>query len=178
MRMNLYGLMAEFETPEQLMEAAHRVRQEGYKRVDAFTPFPVHGLTEALGIHNNPVPWIVFTCGAIGALFGFFILQSYTAVVDYPMNVGGRPYISWPSFIPITFECMILSAAFGALFGMLAVNGLPRPYHPVFNVPEFDRCSNDRFFIVIESEDPKFDATSTKAFLQSIGSVSVAEVRP
>jgi hypothetical protein len=138
----------------------------------------VHGLTEALGIHSNPIPWIVFTCGALGAIFGFFILQSYTAAVDYPMNVGGRPYISWPSFVPITFESMILSAAFGALLGMLAVNGLPKPYHPVFNVPEFDRCGSDRFFLVIESEDPKFDASRTKEFLQSIGSLSVAEVQP
>ncbi len=172
-----YGIMAEFDSPEALIEAARRTRLEGYRRFDCYTPFPIHGLTDAMGVREAKVPWTVFICGLIGALFGFG-LQVYTSAIDYPLNVGGRDLISWPYFIPITFECMVLFAAFGAFIGMLAYNGLPAPYHPVFNVPQFARASVDRFFLCIESRDPKFDPERTRAFLQSLNPISISEVEP
>ncbi len=171
----LYGVMAEFETPDQLLEAARRTREAGYKKFDCYTPYPVHGLTEAMGVEEAKVPWTVFICGLIGAIAGF-LLQAYTASVDYPLNVGGRDLISWPYFIPITFECMVLCAAFGAFIGMLAYNGLPAPYHPLFNVPQFARASTDRFFLCIEANDPNFDRSRTTDFLRSLNPVSISEV--
>ncbi|CUU09621.1 quinol:cytochrome c oxidoreductase membrane protein [Armatimonadetes bacterium GBS] len=171
----LYGIMAEFETPEQLIEAAERTRAAGYKKFDCYTPFPIHGLVEAMGVEEAKVPWTVFICGLIGAaaLFG---LQAYTSVIDYPLNVGGRDFLSWPYFIPITFEGMVLCAAFGAFIGMLAYNGLPAPYHPVFNVPQFARASTDRFFLCIEAKDPNFDRNRVYEFLQSLNPLSISEV--
>jgi len=171
----LYGVMAEFDSPEALLEAARQTHKEGYRRFDCYTPFPIHGLTEAMGVREAKLPWTVFIFGLIGAMFGFG-LQVYTSAVDYPLNVGGRDLISWPYFIPITFECMVLFAAFSAFIGMLAYNGLPAPYHPVFNVPQFARSSVDRFFLCIEARDPKFDLERTRAFLQSLNPISISEV--
>jgi hypothetical protein len=173
----IYGLMAEFDDPEALVQAAQRTYVEGYRRLDAFTPFPVHGLAHALGLRRTEVPLIVLLGGLAGAAGGF-LLQYWTAAVNYPINVGGRPYLSWPSFIPVTFEMLVLIAAFSAVFGMLALNGLPMPYHPVFNVPSFQLATRDRFFLLVMATDPKFDRVETRRFLQSLGAQDVAEVEP
>ena len=174
---SLYGLMAEFDKPEALIEASRRAHEQGYRRFDAYTPYPVEGLTEALGFHKTRVSLIVLIGGITGCLTGFF-LQYYVAVIDYPLNIAGRPLNSWPSFIPITFEVTVLFAALSAVFGMLALNGLPTPHHPVFNVPRFALASKDRFFLAIEARDPKFDTEATRRFLQSLGAREVSDVEP
>jgi hypothetical protein len=161
-----YSLMAEFDTPEKLLEATRAAYSQGYRMMEAYSPFPVEGLAEALAFHRNRVPRLVFLGGLIGGLAGYF-MQWYSSVVDYPLNIGGRPLHSWPSFIPVTFEMTVLGAALAAVLGMLALNGLPRPYHPVFNVPEFVLASDDRFFLSIQTRDPLFDSEATLRFLQS-----------
>lgn len=171
----LYGLLAEFEHTEELLEAARRAHDAGYRRLDAFTPFPVEGLAEAVGFHDTRVPLIVFIGGLIGCCGGFF-LQYYANVIGYPLNIGGRPYYSWPSFIPITFEMTILCAALSAVLGMLALNGLPTPYHPVFNVPRFELATRNRFFLVIKARDPMFDAEKTRRFLFELKAREVSEI--
>lgn len=173
----MYGLIAEFDNPEALVAAAHRAFAEGFRKMDAYSPFPVEGLAEALGFHRTRVPLIVLTGGILGCLGGFF-LQYWLAVIDYPINVGGRPLNSWPSFIPVTFELTILIAALSAFFGVLALNGLPMPYHPVFNVERFELASRNRFFLLIEAADPRFDSAGTRRFLENIGSHGVYEVEP
>jgi Protein of unknown function (DUF3341) len=172
---SMYGLIAEFDNPEALVGAAHRAFAEGFRKMDAYSPFPVEGLAEALGFHRTRVPLIVLTGGILGCLGGFF-LQYWLAVIDYPINVGGRPLNSWPSFIPVTFELTILIAALSAFFGVLALNGLPMPYHPVFNVERFELASRNRFFLLIEAADPRFDSAGTRRFLETIGSHGVYEV--
>ena len=173
----MYGLIAEFDNPEVLVAAARRAFAEGFRKMDAYSPFPVEGLAEALGFHRTRVPLIVLTGGILGCLGGFF-LQYWLAVIDYPINVGGRPLNSWPSFIPVTFELTILIAALSAFFGVLALNGLPMPYHPVFNVERFELASRNRFFLLIEAADPRFDSAGTRRFLENIGSHGVYEVEP
>lgn len=171
----IYGLMAEFNTPEELMEAARRVCAEGYRKTDAYAPYPIEGLSEALGFHHTRLPLIVLIGGIIGCVGGF-TLQAWGSAFYYPMNVAGKPMISWPAFIPITFECTVLFAAFSAVLGMLALNGLPTPYHPTFNVERFALASRDRFFIVIEATDPFFDRQKTAEFLRSLTEYGVYEV--
>lgn len=171
----IYGLMAEFETPEQILRAARQVREEGYTRIDAYTPYPIEGMTAELDLPRSPVPFVVLLAGIVGASVGFF-MQYWSMAVDYPFNVGGRPHNSWPVFLPIAFEVMVLVAGFAALFGMLFLNGLPRPHHPVFNVPNFDHATQDRFFLCIEVYDPKFDREETKRFLGTLGANDVVEV--
>jgi Protein of unknown function (DUF3341) len=166
-RTPFYGLMAEFKTAEQILEATRRARREGYRRMDAYTPYPVEGLVEELALPRTRVPFVVFMGGLIGAGAGFF-MQYWAMAVDYPLNVGGRPYNSWPAFIPVTFEMLILVAALSAILGMFFLNGLPEPYHPVFHVPRFARASQDRFFLCIEATDPRFDLQATEAFLASL----------
>jgi len=166
-RLPLYGLMAEFTGPNELLEAARRAYADGYRRMDAYSPVPVEGLAEALGCRHTYVPHIVLAGGLLGCIGGFY-LQYWISAIDYPVNVGGRPYNSWPSFIPVTFELTILVAAFAALLGMLALNGLPMPYHPVFNVERFKQATRDRFFLCIEAADPKFDRQGTLAFLETL----------
>ncbi|MEJ5170219.1 MAG: DUF3341 domain-containing protein [Fimbriimonadales bacterium] len=168
----VYGYIAEFEEAEQLVSAARKVADAGYRDFDAFSPFPIHGLPEAMRFKDARVPWIIFFCGLIGAVVGYG-LQYYVTVFDYPMNVGGRPNHSWVQYIPITFECTVLFAALGAVVGMFGLNGLPRPYHPVFEAKNFERASEDRFFLVIEATDGKFDAEGTRRFLESLGPVEV-----
>lgn len=174
-RIPLYGLMAEFRSPETLLAAARRASGEGFKRMDAYTPFPVEGLAEAIGFHRTRVPLIVLIGGIVGCLGGFF-LQYWIAVIDYPINVGGRPLNSWPAFIPVTFEMTILVAALSAFLGVLALNGLPMPYHPVFNVEQFELASRNRFFLCIEAADPLFERERTAKFLESLKPEGVYEV--
>ena len=169
---NIYGLMAEFEQPEPLLEAARRAHSEGYRKMDAYAPMPVEGLAEAIGYKKNKVALCVLIGGIVGACFGFGLLE-WICVVAYPHNVGARPLNSWPAFIPITFECMILFASLTSLVCMLAMNGLPSPYHSVFNVTAFERASVDKFFLCIESEDPKFQPDQTVDFLKTLGGTEV-----
>jgi hypothetical protein len=171
----IYGLMAEFRSPETLLHAAERASREGFKRMDAYTPFPVEGLAEAIGFSRTRMPLIVLIGGIIGCVGGYF-LQYWVAVLDYPLNVGGRPLNSWPAFVPVTFELTILSAALAAFFGVLALNGLPMPYHPVFNVEQFELASRNHFFLCIEAVDPKFDADATRKFLESLSPEGVYQV--
>jgi hypothetical protein len=171
----LYGVMAEFEEPTRIVIAARRAHEEGYRKMDAYTPFPIEELTEAIGFHHTRLPLIVLIGGIVGCVGGFFLCY-WVSTIAYPLNIGGRPLNSWPSFIPVTFECTILLAALAAVFGMLALNGLPEPYHPVFNVPNFEQATRNRFFLCIEATDPKFDAEATTAFLKSLGAREVSEV--
>ncbi len=170
-----YGLLAEFEEPEQLVAAAKQARQAGYQRIEGYSPFPVEGLADALGFRKTRIPLVVLLGGVFGCLGGFY-LQYWVSVDAYPVNVGGRPFNSWPAFIPITFECTILCAALSALLGMLALNGLPTPYHPLFNVPRFSLASQERFFLCVEAADPQFDLTATREFLESLNPSEVSHV--
>lgn len=170
-----YGLMAEFDSPTAIVTATRRAYAEGYRRMDAYTPFPVEGLAEEMHFHRTRVPLIVLLGGLAGCLGGYF-LQYWIAAVYWPLNIAGRPLNSWPMFIPVTFELTVLVAALSALLGMLALNGLPHPYHPVFNVPRFALASQDRFFLCIEASDPRFDRVATRGFLESLSPREVSDV--
>ena len=172
---NMCGLVAEFEDPADVVEAIHRTREEGYSDFDTFSPYPVEEFVDAQGAHHSKLPYIVLGGGITGALTGWG-LQFLTSTQVYPMNIGGRPYNSWPAFIVVIFECTILFAAFAAVFGMLALNGLPQPHHPLFNVPGFKRASSDRYFLYIESKDPNFDESKTRQFLSGLGASEVSTV--
>ena len=171
----IWGLLAEFESPTALVEAAARVRDAGYKRIDAHTPFPIEELPEALGVKPTILPLLVL-CGALVGCVGGYFMQYYASNVAYPLNVGGRPMHSWPMFVPITFELTVLLGGLTAVIGMLALNGLPMPYHPLFNVPRFALATRDRFFLVIEARDRRFDRQETGRFLREIGAREVFEV--
>lgn len=166
-RTAFYGLMVEFETAQEVLHATTRAYQTGYRDMDAYTPYPVEGLSSALGLRRSRIPSIVLIAGLVGGGVGFY-MQYWTMAVDYPFNVGGRPHNSWPVFIPIAFEVMVLIAALSAFFGMIFLNGLPRPHHPVFHEPRFARASQDRFFLCIEATDPRFERQATEDFLASL----------
>jgi Protein of unknown function (DUF3341) len=171
----LYGLMAEFDTPTAVITAARRARKAGYTALDGFSPYPVEELMAALKLHRTRLPWLVFLGGVVGFSAGMG-LEVWASAIAYPMNIGGRPFVSLPSFIIPAYETTILFAALTAVVGMIALNGLPRPYHPVFNVPQFERASIDRFFLLIEARDPQFDAVATRRFLEELKPLGVADV--
>lgn len=171
----LYGLMAEFETAEALLSAAQQAHRAGYRDMDAYSPFEVEGLAEVIDARSSRISYIVLAGGILGCLIGYG-MQWFYSVIGYPIIVGGKPPHSWPAFIPVTFELTILGAATFALLGMIILNGLPELYHPVFNLPSFGRASQDRFFLAIEAQDPKFDVEQTRAFLESTGALEVSGV--
>lgn len=175
--LNLWGVLAEYDSPERLMEAAKKAKSAGYKKLDAYTPIPMEGLSLALGQKKTKIQWLILLAGIVGAAGGFF-MQYYASVIDYPLNIGGRPLNSWPSFMPITFELTVLSAAFMAVFGMFALNGFPEPYHPVFNVDAFDGASRDKFFLCVTAEEEGFDIQQVKKFLESLNPDAIHEVKP
>ncbi len=175
MEKNIYGLLAEFDTPTQLVDAANKIREAGYTKTDAFSPFPIHEIDEALGVKRTILPFLVLGGGAVG-LLSAQALVFYVHVLEYPIIVGGRPFFSLPSFIPPTFELTILFAAFAGVFGMLLLNGLPQPYHPVFNVPRFALATREKFFLLIETKDPKFNYDETKSFMQGLNAQEVFDV--
>jgi len=172
---NVYGLMAEFENPNALVAATYRAHYEGYRRMDAYSPFPIDELHEALGVHHTRLPLIVLIGGIVGGIGGY-LLQYWANSIAYPLNVAGKPFNAWPMFVPVTFECVILGAALAAVLGMLGLNGLPMPYHPVFNVARFALASRNRFFLCIESTDPRFDIEATRRFLETLGPEEVTTV--
>jgi hypothetical protein len=173
----VYGLMAEFDDPDILLIAARSAHEAGYRHMDAYSPMPVEGLAEAIGFRRTLVERLVLVAGILGATGGFTLCW-WMSVIAYPHIVAGRPLNSWPAYIPITFEGMVLVACLTAVIGMLALNGMPQPYHPVFNVKEFERASRDKFFLCIESTDPKFDLSTTREFLESLKAKEVMEVEP
>ena len=172
-----WGLMAQFDTADGIVEAARKAREAGFTKVDAYSPFPIHQLDEALRLPRTRLPWLVLAGGIAGTLGGL-ALQYWTSVIDYPLNIGGRPFASWVAFIIPAYETTILLASLTAVIGMIALNGLPRPYHPVFNVPEFVGASGDRFFLTIETADPNFDAVTTRRFLESLHPLGVSDIAP
>ena len=172
---NIYGLMAEFDDPNDLVAAAYRAHYEGYRRMDAYSPFPIEELHDALGEHHSTLPLIVLIGGIVGCIGGY-LLQYWAASMAYPLNIGGKPLNAWPMFIPVTFECTILGAALSAVLGMLALNGLPMPYHPVFNIPRFALATRNKFFLCIEARDPQFDLEKTRGFLETLGPREVTTV--
>ncbi|MEM7157784.1 MAG: DUF3341 domain-containing protein [Myxococcota bacterium] len=174
-RPKVYGLLAEYETPADLYKACEKVRDAGYGAWDAHTPFPVHGLEKAMGLRPSIVPWIVFVMGFSGASLGF-LLQWWTSVVDYPLIISGKPYNSYPAFVPVVFELGILLGSFGAVFGMFGLNRLPTLYHSLFNSSRFSRVTDDRFYISIEARDPKYDPEKTRELLDSTQALHIEEV--
>jgi hypothetical protein len=177
MATNLYGLMVEFDNPEALLDGARRARAAGYQQMDAYSPMPVEGLADAIGFRTTILQKLVFTAGLLGATGGFTLCWWMT-VIAYPHNVAGRPLNSWPAYVPITFEGMVLMSCLTAVVGMLALNGLPQPYHPVFNVARFVHASRDTFFLCIEATDPQFDSQTTREFLAELNPQGVMEVEP
>ena len=171
----LYGLVAEFEDAHEVVEAARRTRDAGYRKIDAYTPFPVEELSEALGHRDIYVPMIMLAAGILGGIGGFAGL-TYLTVQEYPLNIGGRPLFAWPSFVPITFELIVLLSALSGIVGMFWLNGLPQPYHPVFDTPNFEHATSSRFFLSIEADDPKFDREETLRFMESLGAANVSAV--
>ena len=171
----IYGLLAEFDNPTDLVHAAKAAFGAGYRKMDAYTPYPLEEAAEAIGAHHNRVPLITLV-GAMLGMVGGYSLEYWVSAIAYPINAGGKPFHSWPAFIPVTFECAVLGASLAAVFGMLALNGLPQPYHPVFNAPNFTSASRDKFFLCIEAQDPNFSVVGTRQFLQTYHPQVVTEV--
>lgn len=171
----IYGVLAEFTDEPSLVAAIHAIRSEGYTRFEAYTPYPSEDVNEAIGYHGSKLPLLIFLGGLFGAVVGYG-LQYYCSVIQYPLNIGGRPLHSWPAFIPVTFECTILGAALAAIFGMLALNGLPMPYHPLFHVARFSRASGDLHFLCLQARDPKFDRAAAHELLSRLHARDIQEV--
>lgn len=175
MKTGYYGIVAEFETPDEVIAATRKVKESGYTKFDAFSPYPVEELSELVVKRHTRLPWLIFLGGIIGCIGGY-MLQYWTQAIDYPINIGGRPHNSWVSFLPVTFECTILVAATTAVVGMFFLNGLPHPYHPIFNVPRFDLASRNRFFVLIESADPKFNRDEAVRLFNGLNAREVVDV--
>lgn len=171
----VYGLMAEYETADALISATRQARQAGYSHMDGYSPYPIGEVADELGFPRSEIGAIMFVGGLCGATFGFLV-QYYLNGIDYPLNIGGKPYFSWPMFAVITWELLVLTASVSGVLGLFALSGLPQFYHPVFNVPQFERASQDRFFLVIEATDPQFDLTQTRTFLATTSPLSIEEV--
>ncbi len=171
----VYGLLAEFDNPTDLVVAAKKAHEQGYRKMDGYSPFPVEGLAEAMGFERDRMPLVVLVGGLLGCAGGY-LMQYWINVISYPLNIGGRPFHSWPAFFVVTFEVTILFASLSALFGMLGLNGLPMPYHPVFHSPRFAFATRDRFFLCIEASDPRFELAETRRFLEGLGGHGVSEV--
>ena len=174
-RAKVYGIMAEFEGPSELVHAARKTYEVGYRRINGYSPYPIEELSEAIGFTHTSLPLIVFIGGVLGGVGGF-LMQYWIEVINYPINVGGKPYNSWPAFIPITFECTVLAAAFSAVLGMLILNKLPQPYHPVFNAPNFALATRDRFFLVVEANDPKYSHDAVVELFKSLNALEINDV--
>ena len=172
---SIYGLVAEFETPTDLVKACKAAYAEGYREMDAYSPFPIEDASEAIGFHKSAVPLIVLIGGILGGLSGFG-LQYWINVIAYPLNIGGKPFDSWPAFIVPTFEMTILFAGLAGMFGMFALNGLPQPYHPLFHVEQFSKVTRNKFFLCVEATDPKFDLVGTQQFMERQKPLSISEV--
>lgn len=172
-----FGLLAVFDSPERLVEAARTLRDAGYRRLDAHTPFPVPELAEVLGLKSGALPWVILIAAVVGGALGYF-LQYYSVMIDYPINVGGKPIHSWPSFLVITFEMTVLGGTLGALFGMLALNRLPAYYHPLFNAADFTFAEGNRFFLSVEAADPRFHGVRTRRLLEGLEPLAVEEIAP
>ena len=172
---DLYGIMAEFDSATDLMRAARQTHGSGYREMDAYSPFPIEGLSEAMGLHKDGVPLVVLIGGILGACAGYG-LQYWVSAITYPVNIGGRPLNSWPAFVIVTFELTILFAGLSSVIGMLVLNGLPQPYHPVFNVQKFERASQDRFFLCVFATDPRFNLAETRRFMEGLKPLSISEV--
>jgi Protein of unknown function (DUF3341) len=173
----IYGLLAEFDDPASLVRAARRAYESGYRRLDTFSPYPIEEAWEAIGHHDRRLSFIVLCGGVLGMMSGYG-LEYWVHAITYPTNIAGKPLNSWPQFIPVTFELTILFAAISAVLGMIVLNGLPMPYHPVFNVPRFEHASRDKFFLLVESTDPKFDRDKTLEFLRGLDASEINEVEP
>jgi hypothetical protein len=171
----IWGVVAEFDKADDLIAAARAAKAAGYTRLDGHSPYPIGDVADELGFPRSEIGAVMFTGGLLGTVCGFLMLTWATAI-DYPINVGGKPYFSWPMYVPITWELLVLTASMTGLFGFFALCGLPQPYHPLFNVPQFARASQDRFFLSVEADDPKFDLAATKAFLNTLNPLSVEEV--
>jgi hypothetical protein len=172
----IYGLLAKFDSPEALISATKRAYDGGYRQFDTYAPFPVEGLPEAMRLKTSLLPYVILAGGIIGGLTGFFG-QAFATVIDYPLNIGGRPLLSWPAYIPITFELTVLFAAFAGVIGLFAATRFPQPYHPVFNSEDFNQhASQDAFYLDIQASDPKFSLESTRTFMESLGSIQVSEI--
>ena len=176
MKATMYGLLAEFDSPSEVLAATRRAYAEGYRKMDAYTPFPVHDLAEALGTHKSYVPMVTLIGGILGGLTAY-LLQYWINTIAYPLNIGGRPFHSWPAFIVVTFEMTVLFAGIAATFGMFTLNGLPQPYHPIFNSEEFAAATRDKFFLCIEATDPRFERAETERFLMELNPRAVTEVQ-
>ncbi len=174
-RTPIYGMLAEFDSPTALVKAAEQTHAAGYIKIDAYSPLPIEGLAEAIGFHHDLVPLVTLIGAIIGGTTGY-LMQYWINVINYPLNIGGKPFHSWPSFIIVTFEMTILFGGISAVFGMLALNGLPMPYHPVFNVSRFAMASKDRFFLIVFSSDKKYDEVKTREFLEGLGPKTLTEV--
>jgi hypothetical protein len=172
---NLYGLLAEFDHAEELVEATRRARSAGFRCLDAYAPMPVHGLTEALGRRATRLPFLTLLGGVLGAVAGY-AFQYWYNVIEYPMNIGGRPHHSWPAFVPVVFECTVLGAALFTVLSILGLNGLPQPYHPLFHIDAFRLASRNRFFLCIEARDARFAVDDTRRFLEELHPRNVYEV--
>lgn len=170
-----WGMLAEFESPKSLYHACEKVRDAGFSKWDAYTPFPVHGLDKAMGLSRSQLPWLILVCGLFGATFGF-LLQTWVATTAYPVIISGKPFFSWQAFVPVTFELGVLFGSFGAVFGMFYLNRLPTLYHPVFASERFLRVTNDRFFIAVEVADPNFDERKTKKLFEAAGATHIEQL--